>query len=338
MRQWKLYLIVITGSFLLFFTTVAACSQPPATTEEQPASQRPAEFEVGPIAIEPPVVMVGDTVTVAATVNNTGDLAGIYNAVLLVDGQEAGRKDITIEPGSNQEVSFQLAKITADSHQLAIGSSSTVLTVYNWNPYTIRYDESDGAVTGIYVGGQNGHIVHFTPPARPFNIQKIRIYGFAKVRDTYEFDRNHITVRIWDKAGNNRLWSQDFPWRSFLGGSWLEIRVPNISVNDDFEVEVVTYSDPAGGDPIGFVLFGELPPETIGHAGGVSVFQPSGVTIPSVICIGLDYPQSYINSPSNRPETRSGYSYMGKLIDPGQGRLKGINWLIRVDGEGAAGN
>jgi hypothetical protein len=58
----------------------------------------------------------------------------------------------------------------------------------------------------------------------------------------------------------------------------------------------------------------------------------------SVICIGFDYPQSYTNSPANRPETRSGYSYMGKPIDPGQKRLEGINWLIRVDGEGAAGD
>jgi hypothetical protein len=60
--------------------------------------------------------------------------------------------------------------------------------------------------------------------------------------------------------------------------------------------------------------------------------------VSDVVVIGFDYPQSYINSPTNRPETRSGYSYMGKLIDPGEKRLEGINWLIRVDGEGAPGN
>ncbi|MCJ7653996.1 MAG: hypothetical protein MUO97_01640, partial [Dehalococcoidia bacterium] len=164
MRQRKLNPIVVPCLFFLLFATMAACSQPPATTEEQPASQKPAEFEVSPVRLEPLVVMVGDTVTVAATVNNKGDLAGIYTAVLLVDGQETGRKDITVDPGSSQDVSFQLSKTTAGSHQLAIGNSSTVLTVNNWSPYTIQYDEAEGSTAGAYVNGEQGHIVHFTPP------------------------------------------------------------------------------------------------------------------------------------------------------------------------------
>jgi hypothetical protein len=334
MRQRKSYSIAITCLFFLFLAVVTACSQPPAATENKPV-QKPAEFTVGPITVEPPLVMVGDSVSINTTVNNTGDLAGTYTAVLLVDGQETGRKDITVNPGSSQAVSFQLSQTAAGSHQLAVGSSNTVLTVYNWSPYTIQYDESDGAMTGIYVGGDNGHIVRFTPPAKPFNIQKIKIYGFSKVRDTYEFDKNHVTVRLWDKEGNNQLWSQDFTWRSFIGGSWLNIQIPDVRVNDDFEVEVVTFSDPAGGDPIGYVMFGELPPATIGHTGPVAVVQPPGANIPSVICLGFDYPQSCINSPSNCPESRSGYSYNGKLIDPGKKSVEGIRWLIRVEGEGA---
>jgi hypothetical protein len=313
---------------------MAACSQPPATIENQPVSQKPAEFEVGPITFEPATVMVGGLFAATATVKNTGDIAGTYTATLSVNGQQVDSKVIPVDPGGSQQTSFQLSKSTAGSYKLAIGDSSIILTVYNWSPYKIQYDGSEGALTGIYVSGDNGHIVRFTPPNNTFRIQKIKIFGFAKVRDTYEFDKNHVTIRIWDREGNNQLWSQDFPWRLFLGGSWQDIKVPDIRVNDDFEVEIVTHSDPAGGDSIGFVSFGEVPPETIGSAGGVFVFQPAGEKIPSVICIGFDYPQSYTSSPSNRPETRSGYSYMGKLIDPGQGRLKGINWLIQVEGEG----
>ena len=335
-KQLRLYLTVFLGLLLSLLVTMAACSQPLATIKEPSASQKPAEFEVGPITFEPPVVMVGDTITVTAAVKNIGDVAGTYTAALSVDGQQVDSKAIPVEPGSSQEVSFQLSKSTAGSYNLAIGNSSTALTVNNWNAYTIQYDESDGTLTGVYVGGDNGHIVHSTPPAKAFRIQKIRIFGFAKVRDTYEFDKNHITVRIWDK-GNNQLWSQDFPWRLFIGGSWQDIKVPDIRVADDFEVEVVTHSNPAGGDPIDFVSISFIPPVMIGHDGGVIVLQPAGAGIPSVICIGFDYPQSYISSPSNRPETRSGYSYMGKLIDPGQKRLEGIQWLIRVEGEGAAG-
>jgi hypothetical protein len=304
---------------------MTACAQPPAATETKPV-QKPAEFEVGPITLEPPVVMIGDTVAIEATVNNSGDLAGTYAAVLLVDGQEAARKDITVEPGSSQNISFQLSQTTAGSHQLAIGNSSIVLTAYIWNPQTIKYDESDGVGMGIYVSGDNGNIIHFTPPNKAFKIQKIKIFGMAK--NATIFSKNIVTVRIWNKEANNLLWNQDFPWPLFLGADWHEIKVPDIRVNDDFQVELVTYSDPAGGDPIDFdeLLQFAVPPSLIIGK------------VPSLIIIGFDYPKSCVNPPVNCPETRSGYSYMGKLIDPGQGRFKGINWLIRVEGEGASGN
>jgi hypothetical protein len=281
--------------------------------------------------------MVGDSIILTASVKNVGDTAGIYTAALFIDGQQVDSKAITVDPGSSQDVSFQFSKTTAGNYNLAIGNSSNILTVYNWSPYTIKYDESDGVTEGIYVSGKNGHIVRFTPPAQAFRIQKIRIFGFAKVKNTYELDQNRVTVRIWDRAGNNQLWSRDFHWSLFMVGNWQDIQVPDIRVNDDFEVEVVTYSDPGGSEPIDFVSLTQTLTETIDKFGGVVIFRP-GQNIPSVICIGFDYPQSYINSPSNRPETRSGYSYMGKLIDPGQKRLEGIRWLIRVQGEGAPAN
>ena len=332
MWKCKWYAILFSSLSLLLVFLPVACSQPPATIEEQPASQKPAEFEVGPITFEPPVVMVGDSVTLTATVKNIGDVAGTYTAALSIDGQEVESKAIPVDPVSNQEVSFQLSKTAAGSYKLAIGDSNTTLTVSSWSPYKIQYDESDGSMMGIYVSGENGHIVHFTPPAKPFRIQKIRVFGIAKIKNTSEFDSNHVTVRIWDKEGNNQLWSQDFPWRLFLGADVHEIKVPDIRVNDDFQVELVTHSNPAGGDPINFdpiVPIFQTPPEFSDEA----LWNP-----PRVILIGFDYPQSCVNSLSNCPETRSGYSYMGKLIDPGQGRLKGIRWLIRVEGEGAPGN
>jgi len=334
MRQWKLYPIVVSCLLFLLFAMMAACSQPPATNENAPASQRPAEFEVGLITFEPTTGMVGNLFTATTTVKNIGDIAGTYTATISIDGQEVDSKAIPVEQGSSREVSFQLSKTTAGSYKLAIGNSSTVLTVYNWSPQTIQYDESDGVSEGIYVSGENGHIVHFTPPANAFKLQKIRIFVSLYFLNTSYLDKNHFTVRIWDKEGNKQLWSQDFPWRLFWGFyGWKEIEVPDIRVNDDFYVEIVTHSNPMrykpgteipspGGDAIGFAEMG----------------KPVPYEYNNVIVIGFDYPQSYVNSPSNRPETRSGYSYLGKLIDPGQDRLKGIRWLIRVEGEGATGN
>jgi hypothetical protein len=337
MWQWKSYLPVICSLLFLLFLPVFACSPPPSAPQEiQSISHSPAEFEIGPITFEPPVVMAGDSVSINATVTNTGDLAGVYTAALFVDGQEISKKDVTVQPESVQEVSFQFSKSTAGSYNLAIGNSKTVLTVHNWTPYTIQYDESDGVCVCIYVSGDDGHIVLFTPRNKAFNIEKIRILGTVSVLNTSGFDDNHITVRIWDKDGNNQLWSQDFPWRSFIGPAiWREIEVPAVRVNDDFQVEVVTHSNPAGYRSDGTVAYGGTSIDfvqltTSGPLPGVINAGPL-----NVVAIGFDYPKSYVSSPSNRTETRSGYSLMGKLFDPGQGRFEGIQWLIRVEGEGA---
>jgi hypothetical protein len=337
MQKLASYSIVLICLFFLLFATIVACSQTPANIEQPPASQKAAEFEVGPITTTPSVVMVGDTVAVTATIRNTGDIAGTYNTVFLVDGQETGTQSITVDPGNAQEVNFQLSKITAGSHEITIDDSSTVLTVYNWTPYTIQYDKSDGVSVCIYVSGENGHIVHFTPPNKAYKIQKIEIFGTVSVLSTSAFDANHVTVRIWDKDGNNQLWSQDFPWRLFQGPAiWREIEVPDIRVNGDFYVELVTHSNPAGYRSDGSIAYGGNAIEFVQLSYyGTPTVQISDTM--NVVDIGFDYPQSYTNSSSDRPETRSGYSLNGKAFDPGQGRLEGINWLIRVEGEGAPG-
>jgi hypothetical protein len=336
MQQWKLYLIVIPSLFFLLFATMTACSQPPATTINTPASQNTAQFEVGPITFEPPVAVAGDSVTVTAAVNNAGATAGTYSAVFSSDGQQVDTKTISVDAGSSENVSFKLSKTTAGSHQLAIGNSSAVLTVYNWAPYTIQYDESDGSPVGAYVNGELGHIVHFTPPDKAFIIQKIRIFAATKIRDTSELDYP-VSIRIWDKDANNLLWGQDVLWRLFLDGSWQEIKVPDVRVNDDFQVEVVTRSYGQSA-PIDFASMTGIIPSVITMGDKIVRIPALLGNVQDVVLVGFDYPQSYIDSPANRPETRSGYSYMGKLIDPGQDRLKGIQWLIRVDGEGTPGS
>jgi len=331
MRLWKLL------PSLLLLLTITACS-PAATPTQSVTSPTPAKFEVGPVAIEPAVVMLGDPVSASTTIQNTGETAGTYTATLLVNGQKSTTQAVSLNPGGSQTVTFQLYETTASNYNLSIGTSSTILTVYNWVPAAIQYDHSDGVSQGIYVSDDNGHIVRFTPPNKAYTVQKIRILGGVKPLNTYELDSKSITIRIWDKDANNLLWSRDFPWRSFIGlPIWRVIDVPNVRVNDDFNVELVTHSVPAsyrsdgsvsyGGDQIGFVQLA---------AGGAMPGAIIGGT-QSIVVIGFDYPESYVNSPANRPQTRSGYSYMGKLIDPGQGRFEGIQWLIRVEGEGAPG-
>jgi hypothetical protein len=179
--------------------------------------------------------------------------------------------------------------------------------------------------------------VQFTPPNKAFKIQKITIFAATKIASTAELN-NTVTFRIWDKDATNLLWSQDVPWSLFLNGTWQEIKVPDVRVNDDFSVEVVTHSM-VQGNPIDFAsMIGVVVPPP--DDGGL-IFRLTGPLgeVQNAVLVGFDYPQSYLESPSpvNRPETRSGYSLNGKLFDQGQGRLEGINWLIRVEGEGVPG-
>jgi hypothetical protein len=336
MQQRKILPIVCSAILLL--TAISACSPQAPITTTQPSGQQAAEFDVGPVTVTPSVVMVGDTATVTAAVTNTGNIAGTYSAVFLVDSQQAGAQDITVAPGSSQAASFQFSKAAAGNYNLSIGNSGTSLTVYNWTPYTIQYDNSDGAVVGAYVDGEAGHLVQFSPPNKAFKIQKIMIFAATKIADTAELN-NTVTFRIWNKDASSLLWSQDVPWSQFLNGTWQGIKVPDIRVNDDFRVEVVTHSAVIG-DPIDFAsMIGVVVPP---FNDGYRIFRfiwPVGV-VQDAVLVGFDYPQSYLESPSpvNRPETRSGYSLNGKLFDPGQGRLEGIQWLIRVEGEGAPGS
>ena len=306
MNKSKLYSILFIGLVLLLANPIVACGPDPSTVEtppsepsppsEQPA-KKPAEFEVGSLTITPSGVMVGDSATVTTTVKNTGDVTGTYTAILAIEGEEADRKDVSVEPGDSEEVSFEVTKTSAGSYELTIGDSSAIMTVYDWRPYTIQYDKGEviGWGWGTYVSGEGGQIVHFTPLAKPFRIQKIRISGHAKVEDFADWDKKQFTVRIWNKDKTQQLWSEEFPWRLFMGmGGWRDIDVRDILVNDDFHVEVVTHSD-------------ESPAKNL---------------------IAIHYEES-------EGETRSGISYMGLIREASSFFGEDKIWFIRAEGEGA---
>ena len=298
--QYLFRRLLATAALIAIVLSLPTCVQPEQPVEEppaagQPTEERPAEFEVGSLTFTPSTILSDDSATVTASVTNTGGITGTYTAVLTVDGHEAGRNDLSLEPGRSKEVSFQVTTTSAGDYELAIGESRAVMTVYDWCPYTIQYDKGKSVgLWSIYLAGEFGHIVHFTPPAKPFKIRRIKVEGYAEVEDFADWDERDFTVRIWDDGKTRQLWSQDFPWRLFMGfkGS-IEIPVPDIRVDDDFHVEVVTHSD-----------------------------EP-----PAKNFIGLYYEES-------EGETRSGASYLGSPA-PLKARFQSINWFIRVQGEGA---
>jgi hypothetical protein len=309
----------------LFPILVAGCGpQPQATSTvsspeganaNNPIPKDFAEFEVGPLTVVRNGVGIGEAATVSASVTNTGGIQGTYNAVLKVDGQQADQKDVAIGSGATELVSFQVTKNATGSYKLEIDGSSATLNVYQW-PYTIQYDLGGTYGESLSLANDYGHIVHFTPPTTPFKIQKIDVYVQAIVSTDSDWDNRFVTVRIWDSGRTQQLWSADFPWRDFrndVGSFWKTIQVPNVSTDGDFYVEIVTHSNQFQGEIVAWQWGPEVRP---------------------AIFVGYDRPNPYETSTISLTKTRSGISNMGQPVEIPT-KYEGLNWLIRVDGDGS---
>ncbi|MBN2463569.1 MAG: hypothetical protein JXB43_08255 [Dehalococcoidia bacterium] len=300
MKRDMWYWVLLSGLSILLISAVVACVSAPSselTAQPPPMEQpekKPAQFEVSELTIKPDTVVVGYPATVAATVINSGDIAGVYKVSFLIDGQEIESRHITLAPGATEEASFQVTKTTVGNYKLSLGESSAVLDVCDWIRQSIQYDTGlyDPQMMGTYMAGGWGHIVHFTPLAPPFKIQKISISAFTRIENFADLSKRMFTVRIWDEHKMLQLWSSDFPWSLFQGvGGWQDIVVPDIIADGDFHIEVVTNSDP----PQNFMA---------------------------------------INYEESKGELRSGMSYMGKVYTTEKYAGKDKRWFIRVKGQG----
>ena len=328
MNKHNWYSFLVAGLILMLLSISAvACgpqSQVPGTGGDSssqadaptvPIPKDYADFEVGPLTVTRSGVSVGEVANISAVVTNTGDVGGTYNAVLVIDGKEADKKDVSVGSKSTEKVSFQVAKNVPGSYKLEIGESAAILNVYEW-PYKIQYDSGTASPDLLSVTGDLGHMVHFSPPAVPFKVQKIELYVQTHIVDESDWVDRYVTVRIWDSGRNNQLWSIDVPWRAFFDEKktfWKEIAVPNVIANGDFYVEVVTHSERSGDEIIPSPWVPEIPP---------------------AIFLGYDKPKNpYISAPVSPEETHSSVSRMGEIIEVPV-KYQGINWLIRVEGDG----
>ncbi|AHZ23288.1 PGF-pre-PGF domain-containing protein [Haloferax mediterranei ATCC 33500] len=87
--------------------------------------QSPATFEYSNLTVEPRQVLPGSNVTVNATIENVGDIAGSYNATLVVDGTAQTSSTGNLTPGQSTTVSFTKTFNTAGSYNVTIDERST---------------------------------------------------------------------------------------------------------------------------------------------------------------------------------------------------------------------
>jgi len=89
----------------------------------------PAEFELSNLAISPTEVKIGQTITATVDVENVGEAAGTKTLILKIDGAEAETKDIPVEGGKTETVSFTLVLDAEGTYSIEIDGLSGSVTV-----------------------------------------------------------------------------------------------------------------------------------------------------------------------------------------------------------------
>ncbi|MDP2731384.1 MAG: CARDB domain-containing protein [Dehalococcoidales bacterium] len=98
-----------------------------APTEPTPSA--PAAFTTSSLSISPTAVNIGDMVTIAVQVANTGDLSGSYEVTLKINNEMVETKQVTLDGGRSQTVSFATSRDTAGTYSVNINSQSGSFTV-----------------------------------------------------------------------------------------------------------------------------------------------------------------------------------------------------------------
>jgi len=112
-----------TGTYVVQLANLEGTCTVIEPTEPVPAGA-PASFECSSLSISPVEVNVGETVSISVLVANTGEEEGSYTAILKINGVVEANKDITLDAGASEKVTFILAKDIADSYSVEINGLS----------------------------------------------------------------------------------------------------------------------------------------------------------------------------------------------------------------------
>jgi methionine-rich copper-binding protein CopC len=83
-----------------------------------------AAFSTSQLSVSPSAVYVGETVNISVTVTNSGDAAGSYAVILKTDGVVEEIREITLEAGASEEVTFTTVKNVAGTYSVEVGGLS----------------------------------------------------------------------------------------------------------------------------------------------------------------------------------------------------------------------
>ena len=80
----------------------------------------PAAFSLSGLGVSPAEAEIGSPVTIIAVVENTGGQTGSYNVTLKIDGIVEATKEVTLDAGTSERVSFTTSRDVAGSYSVDV--------------------------------------------------------------------------------------------------------------------------------------------------------------------------------------------------------------------------
>jgi hypothetical protein len=108
-----------------------------------------ATFVLSDLTINPDKVKVGETVQISVKVTNSSIVPGTYNVVLKLDGTEIDSKDVTLEGGASETVSFTVTREESGTYGIEIDGLSGNFRVSA--PAVIDWPLIGGIIGGVIV-------------------------------------------------------------------------------------------------------------------------------------------------------------------------------------------
>ncbi|MCX6008630.1 MAG: hypothetical protein NTW48_01045 [Chloroflexi bacterium] len=117
------------------------------------AAPKPASFAISDLKVSPSSVTLGETVTIAAAVTNSGGSQGSYTVVLKINGTTEAEDEVTLGAGETGVVTFTVSKESAGSYSVAIDGKSSSFKVSEAGTTTSKLPLPPIGVIVLALGG-----------------------------------------------------------------------------------------------------------------------------------------------------------------------------------------
>jgi hypothetical protein len=125
----------------------------PTPTPTPKPTPKPAQFTLSNLVVNPStIITTGDSVTVSVDVLNTGEVEGIYAAMLKINGSLKETKETTLAGGASATISFTDSEQIAGRYVVEIGGQSGEFTVAS-PPAGVSWSLIGGIIAAVLIVG-----------------------------------------------------------------------------------------------------------------------------------------------------------------------------------------